>query len=92
MPAQARTKRIHIRVTPHEDRLIRTGAKAKHVDITDFMVASALLEAEHALANRRHFELSPAAWKQFCDALDHPPRIIPRLRRLMAEPSILERQ
>jgi uncharacterized protein (DUF1778 family) len=90
-PAQIRTKRIQIRVTPREDRLIRTAAKAKDVDVTDFMVTSALLEAEHALADRRHFELSPRAWKEFCDALDHPPRIIPRLQRLLAEPSILER-
>ena len=89
--AQARTKRIHIRVTPREDRLIRTGAKAKEVDVTDFVVSSACLEAEHALADRRHFVLSPRAWKEFTEALDRSPQIKPRLQRLFSEPSVLER-
>ena len=93
MPATARsrTKRLNIRVNAREDDLIRTGAKTKNVDVTDFVVTSACAEAEQLLADRRHFELSPKAWKEFCDALDRPPRLIPRMQQLFAEPSILER-
>jgi uncharacterized protein (DUF1778 family) len=90
--SQARTKRIHIRVTPREDRLIRTGAKVKQVDVTDFVVSSACLEAEHALADQRHFVLSARAWKEFTEALDRSPQIKPRLRRLFSEPSVIERR
>lgn len=88
--AQSRTKRIYVRVTPNEDQLIRTGAKLKALDVTDFVVSSACVEAEHALADQRHFELSPRAWKEFTEALDRPAQVNPKIRELFLKPSILE--
>jgi uncharacterized protein (DUF1778 family) len=64
----------------------------KQVDVTDFVVSSACLEAEHALADQRHFVLSARAWKEFTEALDRSPQIKPRLRRLFSEPSVIERR
>ena len=36
------------------------------------------------------FVLPPDRWQSFCDALDAPPRLIPALRKLLTEPSLLD--
>jgi predicted DNA-binding antitoxin AbrB/MazE fold protein len=36
------------------------------------------------------FVLSPDRWRAFCDALDAPPRVIPALRKLLTEASVLD--
>jgi uncharacterized protein (DUF1778 family) len=48
--------------------------------------------AERTLTDLRHFELGPRQWQAFADALDRPARKLPRLRRLLQEPSILDRR
>jgi uncharacterized protein (DUF1778 family) len=53
---------------------------------------SATERAERTLADVTHFELSPKQWQAFTAALDRPARKLPRLRRLLQEPSILDRQ
>ena len=65
---------------------------------------SALLDPaeEHALAeeglglevppaDRTRFGLDADRWEAFLDALDAPPRDLPRLERLLREPSVFER-
>ncbi len=71
--------------------LIRIGAKLRGVNMTEFILSSASKEAEQMLADQRHIELSPKAWKEFTEALDRPAQIKLRLQRLLSEPSILER-
>jgi uncharacterized protein (DUF1778 family) len=39
-----------------------------------------------------HFILSEKQWKAFNDALDRPARVLPRLRKLLTEPSVLEKR
>jgi uncharacterized protein (DUF1778 family) len=53
---------------------------------------SAAERAERTLADVTHFELSPKQWHAFTAALDRPARTLPRLRRLLQEPSVLDRQ
>lgn len=33
-----------------------------------------------------HFVLSPQKWEEFCAALNAPPKVFPKLLRLLAEP------
>ena len=51
--------------------------------------ASAREKAESLLAEQNRFTVSAAQMKALCKALDAPPRIIPRLRKLFSEPDIL---
>ncbi len=88
---QNRTRRLNIRATPRQERLIRLGAEHRGVTVTDFIVESACLQAEHAIADRRHFELSAKDWDRFLELLERPPQEKPELRRLLSDPSILER-
>jgi uncharacterized protein (DUF433 family) len=46
--------------------------------------------ALETLVDRRHFGLNAEQWESFLAALDAPPHSVPRLERLMKEPSIFE--
>ena len=50
----------------------------------------ALVRADETLADRTRFGLDADRWKAFMEALDAPPREIPRLGRLLKEPSVFE--
>lgn len=80
----ARTRRINLRATDRQERLIRTGAEMKGVSLTDFILESACLQAEHALADKLEFVASPSQWKAFTNALDRRARVNPRLARLFS--------
>ncbi len=80
-----RTRRINLRATDHQARLIRTGAETSGTNLTDFILESACLQAEHLLADRREFKANPRQWQAFLDALDRPSKVNLRLARLFSE-------
>lgn len=86
-----RTKRLNLRTTPAEKRLFETAASLEGVTVSEFVLESASTRAEGILAEERDFALSPERWKAFVSALDRPVQSKPRLRKLLAEPSVLER-
>jgi uncharacterized protein (DUF1778 family) len=91
-PNQPRTRRINVRASEQQENLIRQGAQERGESLTDFMVRTACIEAQHALADKRHFTLPPEKWAAFLEALDKPPVMKPQLQRLFSEPSVLERR
>ncbi len=80
-----RTRRINLRATDRQEKLIRTGAETTGVSVTDFILDSACLQAEHVLADKREFVVSPEQWQAFADALDRPAQVKPELARLLSE-------
>jgi uncharacterized protein (DUF1778 family) len=94
MPAIAekgRTERLNVRVTEAQARLIRLAAKETQANISSFLVESACLRAEEALASQKHFVYDAKQWDAFVAALDQPVQNKSRLKALLNEPSILER-
>ncbi len=86
-----RTERFNVRLSETEARLIRLGAERSGVNITNFILESARVRAEQAIAEARDFQLNAKDWKKFTAALDRPPQAKPRLKKLFTEPTILER-
>jgi uncharacterized protein (DUF1778 family) len=84
-----RMKRLNVRATERQERLIRTGAKTRGVSVTDFILESACLQAEHALADKREFIVSPKQWQAFLKALDRPAHVNPKLVQLFSNPVVL---
>ena len=84
--------RLSIRATRSQKRLFEAVASRQKVTLTDFILQSASSRAEEILAEQRRFALPPARWKAFLAALDRPVRPKPRLRRLLSEPTVLERR
>lgn len=81
----SKSRRINLRASARQETLIRTGAATAGVSVTDFILDSACLQAEHALANRRDFEVSATLWQSFLEALDRPARIKPELANLFSD-------
>jgi uncharacterized protein (DUF1778 family) len=85
-----RVKRINIRATDRQERLIRTGAETTGVSVTDFILESACLQAEHVLADKRFFSVSAKQFQSFLTALDRPARVKPGLARLFSQRGVLK--
>lgn len=83
-------RRINLRATSVQESLIRAAADKRGISMTDFVLESACTRAEETIADQVHFLLSDKQWKAFNDALERPARVLPRLRKLLTEPSILD--
>src|SRR5437867_3834306 len=81
--AALRTKRINLRASLDQDRVIRDAASATGKTVSQFILESAYRAAVDARLDQTVFRLSPEQWKKFAAALDRPARPTPALRRLM---------
>jgi uncharacterized protein (DUF1778 family) len=90
MSNEVRSEKLDLRLTPTAKQLLYAAAAAERRSVSEFVLHSALSRAEEALADRRFFGLNTTQWEAFLSALDAPPRPLPRLERLFAEPSLFE--
>ena len=90
IPRELRNRRINLRATPYQEKLIRAGAARRGENVSDFILDSACTRAEEAISGQVHFIASEAQWKAFTKALDAPPRVLPKLKRLLSKPSLAE--
>lgn len=90
MATRPRCEKLDLRLTPAAKRTLYAAASAARRSVSDFVLESALSRAEETLADRRIFGLDAERWEAFMTALDAPPRLLPRLERLFATPSIFE--
>lgn len=91
MAATARSEKLDLRVTPEDKRVLQQAAAASRRSVSEFVLESALSRAEETLPDRTRFFLNEDQWQAFNAILDAPSRDLPRLRRLLTEPSVLER-
>lgn len=92
MPGRStRTAKLDLRLSPEAKQKLQTAAEAANRTVSEFVLESALVRADEALADRTRFGLDADRWKRFLEALDAPPRELPRLSRLLQEPSVFER-
>src|SRR3954451_5165349 len=92
MPERStRTAKLDLRLTPEAKKRLQTAAEAAGRTVSEFVLESALVRADETLADRSRFGLDVDRWKAFLEALDAPPRELPRLGRLLQEPGVFER-
>ena len=88
----ARTAKLDLRLSPEAKEKLQAAAQASRRSVSEFVLESALVRAEETLAGRTRFGLDAERWRMFLEALDAPPRDLPRLDRLFREPSVFERR
>lgn len=88
---EPRNQRIDIRTTPSVKRALQDAATTSSKTVSEFLLDSALSKAAEIMADRRLFLLNDEQWAAFMAALDAPPQPMPRLERLLKEPSALEK-
>jgi uncharacterized protein (DUF1778 family) len=88
---ETRNEKLDLRLTPSAKRALQSAASAVNRSVSEFVLESALARAEETLPDRQRFGLDPGQWAKFLTALDAPPRVSPRLKKLLQEPSLFER-
>jgi uncharacterized protein (DUF1778 family) len=79
----ARSETINLRVSGKQKAMIDCAAEALGRTRSEFMLDIACREAESVLLDRRYFAVSEETFKQFSCILDRPPKVNPRLWRLL---------
>ncbi|GAB6194516.1 type II toxin-antitoxin system TacA family antitoxin [Desulfocastanea catecholica] len=89
-PRTNRTEKLDLRLSRSAKQTLQAAAKAARKSVSEFVLDTALSEAEERLADRTVFTLDAERWYAFVNALDAPPRRHPRLERLFREPSVFD--
>jgi len=85
-----RTEKLDLRLSKAAKQTLQAAATASRKTVSEFVLESALSEAEERLADRRVFTLGAQQWDAFVAALDAPPRRHARLEKLFREPSVFD--
>ena len=88
--AVTRSEKLDLRLTAEAKRTLNAAAAAVRRSVSEFVLESALARAAETLPDRQRFELDAKRWREFQAALDAPPRPLPRLKRLLHKPSVVE--
>lgn len=88
MATAARTEKLDLRLTPAAKRALQQAAAIKNQSVTDFVMESALTQAELILPDQTRFVIDAESWEKLQEMLDAPPRDLPRLAKLLREPSM----
>lgn len=86
----AKSQRINLRASARQESLLRQAAEASDTSMTEFVLGSAVSQAERVLADRRWFVASGAEYQAFLDLLDKPAPT-DKLAALFARESIFDK-
>ncbi len=77
----ARRARINMRVSEHQERVLRAAADLSGETLTGFVLSVATERAEQVLERAQRVELDDEAFRRFVQALDAPVEEMPTLSR-----------
>lgn len=83
----AKSESINLRATERQKALLRRAAEATDHSLTDFILGSAVDQAERVLADRRWFTASDEQFAEFVRLLDAPLPSTSKFDRLFARQS-----
>ena len=90
MNAPIRSEKLDLRLTAEDKKTLHAAAAAQKRSVSEFVLESALARAAETLPDRQRFGLDTERWAAFMAALDAPPRALPRLAKLLRDPSPFE--
>jgi uncharacterized protein (DUF1778 family) len=86
------TAHLHLRIAPKKKLLLQRAANVTHAStLTEYVVSSALRQAEQDLLERRTFMMKGKGWETFNALLDRPARVLPALKQLAATGDVFRR-
>lgn len=87
-----KSERLSLRASATQRTLLREASQVEGTTVSDFVLRSATRAAEDVLADRRVFGLPHDRWDAFIEVLDRPARELPRLRKLLESPTVLDEE
>ena len=82
--------RLNIRVSEHEKDVLTRAARALNTSVSSFVLQRAYADAQTVLAEQSQIRLPEKKWREFCRALDAPPKTIPALQELLTQPGMFD--
>ena len=82
-----KSQRIEVRATARQEAVLRQAAVATDRTMTEFILASAVEQAERILAERRSFTGSQDQYEEFLRLLDEPLASTEKFEQLWSRPS-----
>jgi len=79
-PSPTRDDRIELRASRQQKRLLAAAAAYERLDLTSFVLRTALPVAEEIVAQHERIVLTPRDSARILDLLEHPPKPTPALR------------
>ena len=76
----ARTDRIELRASREQKRILTAAAAYEQLDLTSFVMRTALPAAEEIIARNERIVLTARDSLRVLDLLEHPPKPAPALR------------
>lgn len=86
-PRTLKDQRINLRTSDRQEQMLRRAALATDSTMTDFILSSAVQQAERVLADRRWFMVDDEQWSEFQRLLEAPLPSTARFEALAARPS-----
>lgn len=90
MPTEIKDRRINLRTTTRQEQLLRRAAQASGESLTEFVLETAIAQAERVLADRRSFVGTDEQMAEFTRLLDAPVAT-GKLAALFARESVFDR-
>lgn len=84
MPTAAKQERLQIRLDAHAKNVLQRAAGYRRKALSQFVLGTALEEAERVIQENELVALSNADWQVFYAALTNPPAPNPALRKAYA--------
>lgn len=91
MTTTIHSERIQLRASASEKRLLQEAADIEQKTLSEFILTASVTEAEIALSARTRFVLDSDRWTKFMQVLERPVSSKPALKKLLSQPSVLER-
>jgi uncharacterized protein (DUF1778 family) len=85
-----KASRFSIRASATQKKVIAEAARIKETTISDFVLEQSLTAAQQVIADQVQFRLPKKQWREFCDALDAPPKSIPALGKLLTKAGLFD--
>jgi len=82
----SREARINVRASARQEQIIKTAAAATDKTVTEFVLGTAVTQAEKVLADRRYFLADDEQWAALDELLSRPVPTMPKLAALLAAP------
>lgn len=91
MATETKVEQLNIRTSAAQKAKLAEAARLKNMNVSQFVLHKSLEAADEIIADQVVIRLSAEDYDQFVARLEEPPRELPRLRELLASPSVLER-
>ena len=82
---EAKNERLQVRLNAEAKTVLQRAANYRHKTVSQFVLTTALAEAEKVIRENEAVALSAADWKVFYDALSNPPAPNTALRNAFAK-------